>query len=344
MLTNKTKQIISCLLCAGLLLTVTGCGEPVPTTGTVAPTQSSTTASTTTLPTTLPQQTEPATTAPVATEPEITADLLVGSWYYDVYWGDCMELKNYTFRQDGTFECYAQLLTPLDWKSELYTYGTYWSWRPWPSYEGTYCVEDGVLITTYKAWDYEIDDVVVVNRAYNLAKADGVLSMTDEETGETEAFVPGMYPPRDAVAPDVRLSPLSGTWESIYGSQNALFTNRIHFYSNGTFMMSNHDYFYMFNTETGQWGWESGGRGYYTDCGTYTFDGTTLVLTFLYNDYIVYEDYAETYTVSTLDETQLVIDDQWGTYINPEAVPCDSLEALCNAIGIEYAPIEDEDA
>ena len=44
-----------------------------------------------------------------------------------------------------------------------------------------------------------------------------------------------------------------------------------------------------------------------------------------------------------LDENKLVINDSWGTYVRAETVSQDDLEALCRAVGVEYAPKKQEE-
>lgn len=333
MLSKKMKQAISCLLCTGLVLGFAGCGEPAPTTdGTVAATQNATTVPATTVPSV------PATTQPPATEPEITADLLVGSWYYGAYWGDCMELKSYTFHDDGTFACHDEFLLPTTQKNELFTYGTYWDWYSEPSYEGTYEVADGCLLLCYMERDEETWEDIPVYLKYSLSLADGVLSLTDAETGETEQFAPGIFPDKDAVAPEVELSPLSGSWTAMSGGGNVYSFNRFTFFSNGAFSTGSSCREYGCPIETNEWGWYVPGKSYVDEWGYFTIEGDQLVLTFCYNEYEDYEDYTITYTILALDAEYFIIDDEYGTYIDREKVNYDSVEEMAALFGLEYNP------
>lgn len=344
MFTKKLKCVPICLMCAGLLLCLPACGEDAEGTTTPETPSASTTASE---PTSVPTA-----TVPPATDPEVTAALLEGDWYHDQYWGDCMDMTQFAFHADGTFSCYDLFMLSREQETPWFTYESYWS-PTWytlplnPTYSGTYTVENGVLTVSYLAWDDYSGEEYTVVTTYSAAFQGDTLCLTHTETGEETQYLSGTFPDRDAEAPDVEPSPLSGTWISIHDGEeyesyksNCLFERTMHFYSNGNFTIDDYDWFYMPDYETGEWGWQAGARGYYTDCGTFTFDGTTLVLTYLYNDYIVYEDTVKTYTVSILNDTHLIIDDGWGTYIDPTDVPYNGLEGLCSIIGVEYAPTE----
>lgn len=330
---KSTRQLRMTLVVIIACLSLVGCGKPVPTTGTIGTTQTAAT---------IPSV--PATTQAPATEPDDTADLLIGSWHKDVYWGDCMELTYYTFASDGTLTCEDQFLTPTESKSERYTYGTYWERGFQPANHGTYTVAGNRLTVCYTAVDPETLKETAVTNTYFIQLLDGVLHLTDTKTGETEQFHPGAFPAADAVAPEVELSPLSGAWASIRdgGDEaeyrgNHLVARTIYFYSNGTFTLDKCIYEYKPNWRTGAWGWEHYRS---TDRGTFTYDGTTLVLIFPDQNHIIRDEYVKTYTITGFNDTHLIIDDQWGTYINTKTVPYEGLEGLCNALGVEYAPVE----
>lgn len=344
-----TKRIASVfLLCAALLGTLAGCDATTPdgsTADTTTTTQINTTAPTVPT-TTLPQQTEPATTAPVATEPEITADLLVGSWYYDVYWGDCMDLKLYTFCNDGTFSCEYKMLLPTKEKTELYTYNTFWNKTySKPGYAGTYCILEGKLCLSYEICNEFADEPIIYSysETYSIAMTDGVLAMTDAETGETEHFMPGAWPSKDAVAPELELSPLSGSWTGMTGGGNSYSINRFTFYSNGAFCTLHSSRQYDCPIETNEWGWYVPGKSYVYECGYFTIEGDQLVLTFCYNEYEDYEDYSVTYTILALEEEHFILDDKYGTYIDGEIINYDSVEEMAALFGLEYNPQKSED-
>lgn len=325
--------LAAAIVCLGLF----GCGEPAPTTdGTIA----------TTLPAN-PTTTQPQKTEPPTSKPEDAADLLVGSWHRDAYWGDCMDLKTYTFAGDGTFTGQDQLLTPTAKESGLYTYGTYWEGSIRSAQKGTYTAEGRRLTLSYTIVDPKTFKEYTVVNSYFIQVLDDVLHLTDTKTGETEQLYSGTFPSEDAAAPEAELSPLSGTWTSICdgGDEaeyrgNRLAMRTMRFYSNGTVIIDSCLYIYAPHWQTGEWNWE---RYFDTEQATFTFDGTTLVITFPYIAGVIRDEYVETYTVSALDGTHLVIDDRWGTYIDPQAVPYDGLEGLCNAIGVEYAPVKYDD-
>ena len=177
----------------------------------------------------------------------------------------------------------------------------------------------------------------------------------DQKTSANTAETPTTSTPATTTAPEptqmeLTAENLEGTWISIKGGdedfpmpgENELYTNEICFLDNGTYLASDYDYFYQ-HTGNGIWEWVPGGRSYEELCGKYQVKDGKVIISQMFNDYKDYGDETKTYEVLFFDAETLIIDDSWGIYIRAEAVPRGDLEALCKAVGIEYAPKEYEE-
>lgn len=128
---------------------------------------------------------------------------------------------------------------------------------------------------------------------------------------------------------------LTGSWSTARREHNSIWTSTYTFYEDGTFLFSpcgfDHAAYAPFPGESG---WYVMPMGHPASYGTYTFDGTTLVLIFLGSDVIdpdEWTDWTEVMTVGgdlsdslELDGTRFVSDD--GTM---------SIIALCDALDVD---------
>ena len=171
--------------------------------------------------------------------------------------------------------------------------------------------------------------------------------------GATETPTTSVAPTTTAPEPtqmEITAENLEGTWISIKGGdedfpvpdENQLYTNELCFFENGAYLASDYDYFYQ-RTGNDVWKWVPGGRSYEGLCGKYQVEDGKVIISQMFNDYVDYGDETKTYEILYLDENKLVINDSWGTYVRAEAVSQDDLEALCRAVGVEYAPKKQEE-
>lgn len=366
----KHWKSLLCLICAiGLCICACGTAGEVPPTGSVdttpsgtpdttpsGTTPSTTTPSTTTpstepvtvppttAPVTVPPTTTPSTTpptsAPLETKPAVTAQTLVGDWYFDAFWGDCLQLTTYRFNSDGTFS-YQDSDYFSHPEASLHAYNTcWWSYEEFPDYQGTYTVQDGQLILSYSVWDEYSGDETLVTKTFALEMDGDVLFITDGQTGKVTQFSPGTQPPENATLPQVTLHPICGSWITVKGSGNRLETPSLQFRGNGKFIFSPMEYHYVPDPESGKWSWQIPGMGFPSTGGVYTVSGDQLTITSMYDDF---GDYANpdvsTYTFRITDDGRLYLNDR--VYVKSELWQDESIETLCGLVGAEYAPTEE---
>jgi len=313
---------------------------PVATTPSTAPVTVPPTTAPVTVPPTMAPSTVPPTTAPPETKPAVTVQTLVGDWYYDIFWGDCLQLTTYRFNSDGTFSYQDSDYFSLP-EASLHAYNTYWwSYEEFPDYQGTYTLRDGLLTLSYQDYSDPYGDPVSVNQTFTLEMDGDTLCMTDSKTNKVARFSPGSQPPENATLPQVTLHPICGSWITVKGSGNYLETPTLQFRGNGNFIFSPMEYHYLPDPETGKWSWQIPGMGFPSAGGVYTVSGDQLTITYLYDDFGDYANPdASTYTFRITEDGRLYLNDQ--VYVKPELWQDESIETLCGLVGVECAPKEE---
>ncbi len=239
---------------------------------------------------------------------------LTGDWHHAEYNYGSLYLAQYHFNADGTFSYYYMGYMPVDYETDLYTYGTYWDGAMGADdYDGTYTLSGSQLILSFEYWDWGCEAYIQTVEVYQIAVIGGVLEMRREGNDYGVQYQAGSQPDRDAV---LSFS-MTGSWYALgtpinYEDFRSMAVYTFLFYEDGTF-------------ESGHYCYQNGGSGWYfpgagsTFTGEYSFDGTNLVLH---------------YTA----ELQLIINND-GDYMGTESVPVDDTEAF--VLTVENGEITD---
>ena len=240
--------------------------------------------------------------------------VLVGDWYFAECLYGSLYLTQYTFREDGTFSYYYMGYMPVDYSTDLYTYGTYWDGAMGAdSYEGTYILSGDQFTLCYNFWNWELNINDYAQRTHTFAIQDGALHLSYSDNTTTK-YLPGSQPDRDAVLP----FSIAGSWYALgtpvsdeFGSRSmAVYT--FLFFEDGTFKSGHHHYL----NDGSNWYFPGAGS---TFTGEYTFDGTNLVL-------------------HCTAELQSVFNND-GDYMGTESVPIDN--TYCYVLTVKNGEITD---
>ena len=307
-------------------------------------------------------QTTDSTQETTGSNSQDAAKLLIGTWESvrreeNPYTNSASLITDsFTFNADGTGSTggYEYVVLPDIPKEETDT-GDGWSVAPmgYAHDAFTYTLEGSQLTVHYLGipeWD-----VPPHTEVYTLSRLDGNCLVIDNLYGTyllgTNSLkslcnalnVDYSLPKAGGDSPDqssANADMLVGTWSSIRRDEYAMYTNDITFFADGSGMINDCDYiaYYVLNPnmpiEETTDGWVSGGRSYETMYITYSLDGNQLSITYLGFLDVDPEpvSHTEVYTVSHLSGVRLVINDEYGTYLQGNY----SLKELCAALDVDY--------
>lgn len=211
---------------------------------------------------------------------------LTGHWYNAGYTYGSLSLTQYYFGEDGTFRYSYMSYMAVDYETELYTYGTYWDGAMGSDdRSGTYQLSGDQLTLSYDFYNWETDAMDHATLTYQISISDGMLHLSRDDLGFSTSYSPGTQPDRDAVIP----FSISGSWYALgtpvsndFGGQS-LSVHTFYLWDNGSFKSNRYAYL-----NSGD-GWYFPGAGS-TLVGTYSFDGTNLVLHYTAELLPVYDD------------------------------------------------------
>lgn len=228
-------------------------------------------------------ETDPAPGSPITEGTIVTVTIYVrpmyditGDWYHAEYMYGSLSLTQYSFREDGTFRYYYMGYVPVDYETEVYTYGTYWAGAMGAdSFEGTYQVSGSQLALSYDFWNWETESNDHANRTMDFTLYDGVLTLGYAEYGIYTDYLPGTQPDQDEPIP----FSINGSWYAFGTPKDNEFGDQIlpvytfYLFSNGEFKAIH----YTFMNSGDGWYFPGAGSVF---VGTYNFDNSELALSY----------------------------------------------------------------
>lgn len=222
-------------------------------------------------------------------KPDANDPAIVGSWYYQSEVTSDISIGTiYEFHADGTYDRHD---FRVGWDGIGYIEG---------NYSGTYTYANNTLVWKYGSYTAEIK-----NGKLHLTLPEGVDVYTpgglEEAVAEARSWYnitePTETEPTETEPPETQApvlnSSIFGTWQDMVVCTSCdsgtclAFGGYFTFNSDGTFTGLDHEQHYFYTPETGAvYDENSPGRGSQELGGTYTFDGSTLVLTFTYIEWV----------------------------------------------------------